>query len=123
MKNDGSRTDSTEIIHFDGTQSAGISLPYETSSHCMVTLEDGRIMTTGGEPKSQNGRKVWILDVDVDDGFIAGPDMIYKRFNHACATFRSPFHNNREVVLVAGGTKRDEVELLDFQKNVWVESM
>ena len=117
MKN-GKRTDSTEIIHMDGSNSAGIPLPKKLSSHCMVTLEDGRIMTIGGVP-SQNSKKVWILDAV--DGFIAGPNMTYDRYNHACATFRSPLHDNREVVLVAGGTNRDEVELLDFQTNIWEE--
>ena len=104
-------------MHINGTNSYGMLLPDHFSSHCMVALEDGRMVITGGLPSFKTGRKIWILN----DTWIPGPDMIHKRYNHACATFRSPLHDNREVVLVAGGTNRDEVELLDFQTNIWEE--
>ena len=102
---------------------AGISLPYPVSSHCVVTLNDGRVMILGGYDGSSWLRKVLIFN-STSGTFSDAPDMLYTRINHGCASFNSPLHNHREVVLAAGGAGRDSVELLDYQTegSNWEES-
>ena len=75
-----------------------------------MSLEDGRMLITGGLPSSQKN-KVWFYDDQ--NGFTPGPDMLDGRVDHACSTFKSARHQQREVALVAGGYKRDDVEVLD----------
>ena len=103
---------------------AGISLPYPAgiSYHCVVTLNDGRVMILGGNPPSKS-RKVLIFN-STSGTFSDAPDMLYIRSSHGCASFNSPLHNHREVVLAAGGYQRDQVELLDYQTegSTWQES-
>merc|ERR1739842_197170 len=41
--------------------------------------------------------------------------MLDGRYRHACSTFKSARHQQREVALVAGGDERDDVEVLDYQ--------
>ena len=101
----------------------GISLPYPVSSHCVVTLNDGRVMILGGADASSWSRKVLIFN-STSGTFSDAPDMLYTRSEHGCASFNSPLHNHREVVLAAGGYQRDQVELLDYQTegSTWQES-
>ena len=110
--------DSTEIINSHGSVTAGISLPYPVSSHCVVTLNDGRVMILGG----WGLRKVLIFN-STSGTFSDAPDMLYTRSYHGCAIFNSPLHNHREVVLAGGGWERDSVELLDYQTegSTWQE--
>ena len=103
---------------------AGISLPYKVYSHCVVTLNDGRVMILGGSDGANNYlRKVLIFNA-TSGTFSDAPDMLNTRFSHGCAIFNSPLHNHREVVLAAGGYDRDQVELLDYQTegSSWQES-
>ena len=102
---------------------AGISLPYAVEGHCVVTLNDGRVMILGGYDGSSLLRKVLIFN-STSGTFSDAPDMLYTRLYHACASFNSPLHNHREVVLAAGGASRDQVELLDYQTegSNWEES-
>ena len=72
------------------------------------------MMITGGWQSLAYNAKVW--SYDDQNGFAAGPDMLERRYDHACSTFKSARHEHREVVLVAGGYKRDDVEVLDYQK-------
>ena len=105
---------------------AGISLPYKVRGHCVVTLNDGRVMILGGYDGGMvgsYGRKVLIFN-STSGTFSDAPDMLTTRYYHGCATFNSPLHNNREVVLAAGGKERESVELLDYQTegSSWQES-
>ena len=102
---------------------AGISLPYKVHGHCVVTLNDGRVMILGGFDGSSMLRKVLIFN-STSGTFSHAPDMLYTRIYHGCASFNSPLHNHREVVLAAGGDQRDQVELLDYQTegSTWQES-
>ena len=101
---------------------AGISLPYTVYAHCVVTLNDGRVMILGGRDGSSL-RKVLIFN-STSGTFSDAPDMLYTRGFHGCASFNSPLHNHREVVLAAGGYEQVEVELLDYQTegSNWEES-
>ena len=110
---------------------AGISLPYKVRGHCVVTLNDGRVMILGGySGMEESGYWLWsplrkVLIFNSTSGtFSDAPDMLYTRRDHACASFNSPLHNHREVVLAAGGYERVEVELLDYQTegSTWQES-
>ena len=102
---------------------AGISLPYPVERHCVVTLTDGRVMILGGLDGGSILRKVLIFN-STSGTFSDAPDMLYTRYRHACASFNSPLHNHREVVLAAGGYGQDQVELLDYQTegSTWQES-
>lgn len=106
----GYTLDSTEVISNNGDISPGISLPNKVNNHCILSLEDGRMLISGGF--AQN-KKVWFYDDQ--NGFTPGPDMLEKREGHACSTFKSALHQQREVALVAGGDYRDDVEVLDYQ--------
>ena len=101
---------------------AGISLPYTVYGHCVVTLNDGRVMILGGYD-GLSLRKVLIFN-STSGTFSDAPDMLYSRTQHGCATFKSQLHDQREVVLVAGGQHKIKVELLDFQTegSIWQES-
>ena len=47
--------------------------------------------------------------------FTNTPDMILSRKNPACALFRSAMHDNRYVVLAAGGSAgQTEAEVFDY---------
>ena len=56
--------------------------------------------------------------------FTDGPTMTYRRRWAACARFKSKLHNNRYVVMVAGGHQISNVELLDYTmpSAQWTES-
>ena len=88
-----------------------------------MTLNDGRVMILGGYDGSSWLRKVLIFN-STSGTFSDAPDMLYTRDDHGCASFQSPLHNHREVVLAAGGRFQDEVELLDYQTegSNWEES-
>ena len=43
---------STELVKQDGTISVGTPLPSPRRDHCMVNLQDGRVMILGGYPYS-----------------------------------------------------------------------
>ena len=47
LKNSGALA-STELVKQDGTISVGTPLPVARRRHCMVTLQDGRVMILGG---------------------------------------------------------------------------
>ena len=123
----GTYLSSTEFVHSNGTVSAGPSLPYELSSHCMATLFDGRVIILGGgttgQSPDQGQRNVLIYD-PIDESFTPGPEMENAYYAHACALFKSAFHNNREVVLVAGGASDDRTQLWDYQTegSGWISS-
>ena len=88
-----------------------------------MTLNDGRVMILGGSDGPSWFRKVLIFN-STSGTFSDAPDMLYTRESHACASFNSPLHNHREVVLVAGGMGQNQVELLDYQTegSNWEES-
>ena len=117
--------DTSEILHSDGTVSPGKTLPTPVYGHCMVTINDGRIMILGGSDGSIiDGKKnVWIYDHE-DETFTPGPKMAKDHYWHSCTLFKSAMHNYREVALVAGGIQTDTVELWDYQTegSKWITS-
>ena len=89
--------------------------------HCMVTLDDGKVMILGSSWYYHH-KRVSIFDPQ-SNTFMNGSDLLYDRENSGCATFVSPLHDNRPVVLSAGGQGQSTAEVLDYTKtNVWEES-
>ena len=114
----------TEILRSNGTISAGPLLPIGVNNHCMVTRIDGKVVITGGVSSIELSRNiVWIFNPN-NETYEFGPQMGHDFSNHGCAVFKSALHNYREVILVAGGTKSDKVELWDYQtpNSGWISS-
>jgi len=112
--------DTTEFISPDGIVSDGPKLPSPRSNHCMVTLHDGKVMIIGGIYQE----KSTIVYNPDDNSFSSGPSVIQKRRESGCTIFRSAMHNNRNVVLVAGGMGQSTAEILDYTNlnaNSWEE--
>lgn len=110
---------STEYIFSDGTVTNGPNLPTGRYGHCMVTLHDDKVMILGGYPSS-NYRNVLIFDPK-DNSFTTGPSLRSNKIYGGCAQFLSAKHNNRPVVLAAGGNTR-RAEILDYTNaNAWEE--
>ena len=97
----GTGLNSTEYIYANGTVVAGPNLPTANHGHCSVTLHDGKIMIIGGY-KFRQLNTVLIFSPK-NNSFIQGPSLINRRYHLACALFFSPMHDNRPVVLSAGG--------------------
>ena len=114
--------DTTEYIYANGTVVAGPNLPTTNHGHCSVTLHDGKIMIIGGY-KFRQLNTVLIFSPK-NNSFIQGPSLINRRYHLACALFFSPMHDNRPVVLSAGGSGLSTAEVLDYttENAVWQES-
>ena len=96
-------------------------MPAARFGHCMVNLHDGRIGILGGYPSS-NYRNVKIFN-PVDNTFTDGPTLLYNRYQAGCAHFLSPLHDNRPVIMIAGGEDQATAEVYDYTNgNAWEES-
>ena len=121
----GSDLDSTEIIALDGTVTSGISLPNARHGHCMVVINNDEFMILGSSFPTDQRRNTLIYNAN-SKTFRSGPSMIYDRRHATCSMFQSILHNDRHVVLCAGGNfDQGTAELLDFsQENAqWTEGM
>ena len=119
----------TEFLFSNGTVKQGPDLPYGLKRHCMVKLDDGKVMLISGEIEDNNfvrpsdyQKKVLIYDPK-QQSFKESPKMEYDRRHHTCAIFHSPRHGGRPIVMVAGGDHH-QVEVLDYTKPdaKWEES-
>ena len=115
--------DSTEIIALDGTVTNGKNLPNARCGHCMVVINNDEFMILGSILQPDQYKST--LTYNANSGtFSSGPSMIHDRRSAACSMFRSKLHNDRNVVLCAGGIfDQGTAELLDFsQENAkWTE--
>ena len=121
----GDPLDSTEIIALDGTLTSGISLPNARRGHCMVVINNDEFMILGSKLQTDQYKSTMTYNAN-SETFSSGPSMIYDRRNAACSMFQSKLHNDRQVVLCAGGLRdKGTAELLDFsQENAqWTEGM
>ena len=88
--------------------------------HCMVTLDDGKVMILGGDHYTY--KRVWLFNPQTST-FTNGSDLLYERDYAGCTVFKSPLHDNRPIVLAAGGRNQATAEVLDYTKtNAWEES-
>ena len=111
---------SMEFIFSNGSVINGPNIPDFRNAHCMVTLHDGKIMILGGYPQL-NLKSVLIFNPE-DNTFISGPSLLFHTANAGCTLFQSPLHENRHVVLVAGGSG-NTAEVFDYTNaNKWEQS-
>ena len=114
---------STEIIAPDGIVTSGPNLPKPRNGHCMVVINDDEFMILGSKLRPDQYKSTLIYNAN-SGNFRKGPSMIHDRRLAACSMFQSKLHNDRNVVLCAGGNSdRGTAELLDFsQENAqWTE--
>ena len=110
---------STEYVYSNGTVIQGPELPSGIGAHCMVRLEDGRVMILGKVPN----RRAVIIYNSKTNKFTEAPRLLYGRLYHACTIFKSPMHGGRPVVISIGGYSGRTSEVLDYTRNgsVWEE--
>ena len=96
-------------------------LPGLRSGHCAVNLASGQVMLLGGLPDEKS---VIIFHPDTEKFDQSLPPLTFDRRGAGCAAFKSPLHDNREVVLAVGGRGQATAEVLDYtQPNpAWTES-
>lgn len=119
----GNTFDSTEIIALDGTVTSGTNLPNARRGHCMVVINNDEFMILGSWAPSDQYRNTMTYNAN-SETFSSGPSMLHDRRYATCSMFQSKFHNDRQVVLCAGGSSdQGTAELLDFsQENAqWTE--
>jgi hypothetical protein len=112
----------SEYVSPDGDASQpGPDLPGPRSSHCAVKMANGQVMLLGGDPDEKS---VIIFHPDTEKFDQSLPPLTFGRYGAGCAAFKSPLHDNREVVLAVGGSGTATAEVLDYtQPNpAWTES-
>jgi hypothetical protein len=77
----------TEIVTLTGSK-FGPDLPYALYDHCMVKINEGTIMMTGGEHIYGITNAVFNYDIE-SQTWTPGPDMISPRRVHACGIFNN----------------------------------
>ena len=120
--NDRNELATSEYVSPDGDGSQpGPDLPGPLSSHCAAKLTNGQVMLLGGD---QDRKSVIIFHPDTEKFDQSLPPLIFDRELFGCAAFKSPLHDNREVVLAVGGYNQATAEVLDYtQPNpAWTES-
>ena len=116
------RLATSEYVSPDGDASQpGPDLPGPRSSHCAVKLANGQVMLLGGYPDEKS---VIIFHPDTETFDQSLPLLTFDRWGAGCTAFKSSLHDNREVVLAAGGRRQATAEVLDYnQPNpAWTES-
>ena len=98
----GNMLATSEYVSPDGDASQpGPDLPGPRNGHCAVKLANGQVMLLGGWPReSFKSAIIFHPDTGFDQSL---PPMTFERSSFGCATFNSPMHENREVVLAVGG--------------------
>ena len=101
----------------------GPDLPSTQYRHCAVRLKSGKVMIIGGLP-AENAKTVTVFDPDENTFDQSLPSMIHQRWNFGCAVFNSAMHENRSIILAAGGLNLETAEVYDYtQPNAtWIES-
>ena len=116
----------TEYISPGGDVSQpGPDLPAPRAYHCAVKLSNGQVMLLGGlGGHTENEKSAIIFHPDTETFDQTLPPLNYNRRMAGCATFSSPLHDNREVVLSVGGLSQATAEVLDYTQpnQAWTES-
>ena len=103
----------SEYVSPDGDASQpGPDLPGPRKYYCALKLANGQILLLGGY-KAENLKSAIIFHPETGNNQSL-PSLTFKRWNAACATFNSPMHDNREVVLAVGGYEQATAEVLDY---------
>ena len=114
--NIGEFTDTTEFIDMRnvGQITYGPRLTEGRAFHCVVKLNEDETMIIGADFPTSLRRKTEIYNT-INGNWRDGPTLNNDRRHSACALFQSSLHNNRKVVLVAGGGT-DTAEILDYSQ-------
>ena len=108
------RLATSEYVSPDGDASQpGPDLPGPRYQHCAVKLANGHVMLLGGDP---DRKSAIILHPDTETFDQSLPPLTFGRWSFGCATFNSPMHDNREVVLAVGGEGQATAEVLDYSQ-------
>ena len=111
--NGGSEDDSTEFVYLNGTVLPGPTLPSARDDHCMVTLHDGRIMIMGSDGGTTDQKNTIIYD-PISGNFSNVPSLLFDRKRSGCALLYSVKHDNRPIVMAAGGSNSYTAEVFDY---------
>jgi len=107
----------SEQIYANGTVKQGKPLPEPRYGHCMTEYK-GQIISTGGEDENEvETSTVWSFNNHVEFTLTNEPSMKHNRSQHACGIVHSAHHNQRPLLVVAGGWRsdgNDKSEYLDF---------
>ena len=102
---------STEFITVNGP-TVGVNLPFTVYGHCMIQYQEDAIILIGGEQEGKsNSDKTWIIDPTNGFNITEGPSLKEGRWRHSCGKMKDEYGN--VLVVVAGGYKRDSVEVLN----------
>ena len=86
------------FIRINNQSTFGPQLPLNFGRHCSTKVNDNLVVLTGGvfNNRTQN------LQVYTSDNFamVSGPDLMTKRYGHACGTF---VYHDKIHIIVAGG--------------------
>ena len=98
------------------------ALPKKVHSHCVVKLEDTKIMLIGGYDKNGYSAETYIYDFETEVWTLGHP-LINARNGHACARIEV---GDKPYILVVAGyfppSKSDTVEILDLVANQgWIQ--
>ena len=105
---------SSELIG-PGVSSEGPQLPIEVEEHCLVRLDETRVMMIGGFDNTnyETSANTHIYDFG-SFTWSNGPALNTARKLLGCGTFRSAAHGGKTMVVVAGGYfLMDSVEFWD----------
>ena len=81
----------------------------------MMKLPSGKLLVIGGSPSSSVGTKVLEFD-PATNSYDDMPPLTTYRWDHACAVFQSPQHEDRYVAMIAGGVYEATAEILDYSQ-------
>ena len=117
----GSFLYSSDFVFLNGTSKKGPNLPQARNFHCMLQLDEKRVMLIGSDG---NGKKSTVNYNLENNTFTEGPKLNEERPWSGCTVFKSPMHDGRPVALVVGGIyskAKKTSEILDFTKpeNEW----
>ena len=113
----------SEFVFLNGTTKKGPTLPQPRDGHCMLQLDEKRVMLIGSDANANDKKSTVNYNSEINT-FTEGPRLNEERALSGCAVFKSPMHDGRPVALVVGGryfaTKKTS-EILDFTKpgNEW----
>ena len=103
---------STELVTVNGS-TAGVSLPFTITRHCMVEYQPNIIFLIGGELNGQyDSKKTWIIDPTNGFNITEGPTLNQGRMSHSCEKIKDEYGN--VLVIVAGGYKLNSIEVLNI---------
>lgn len=113
QNNDKKGIRTTVYLDIHGRISQGPFLPYKMYGHCMVVLEDGKVMILGG---FNNDYGVIIYDAEKNTFTRRHSKLQKRRLFSACSLFHSAIHKMRPVVLIVGGYEENSAEVLDYTR-------